>query len=101
MHHRGQTAEVEDQRQELRAQAGKWLRAVREDRNLSQRDLAEKIGVLYYTFVSQIESGRGRIPPERYESWATALGLDPKDFSIKMLSFYEPTTYSLIFGSKE
>lgn len=87
----------EDRRQDLRLQAGSWLRAMREEAGLSQRDLAEKVGALYYTFISQIESGKGRIPPERYESWAEALAMDPRDFSIRMLSFYEPTTYRLIF----
>lgn len=87
----------EDRRQDLRLQAGTWLRAMREEAGLSQRELAEKVGALYYTFISQIESGKGRIPPERYESWAEALGLDAREFSIRMLSFYEPTTYRLIF----
>lgn len=87
----------EDRRQDLRLQAGNWLRTTREAAGLSQRELAEKVGALYYTFISQIESGKGRIPPERYESWAEALGVDSRDFAIRMLSFYEPSTYKLIF----
>lgn len=83
---------------DLRFQAGVWLKARREAAGLSQRDVAERVGVLYYTFVSQIEIGRGRIPSERYEAWARALGLAPRDFAKTMLSFYEPATYQLIFG---
>lgn len=86
-----------EDRQDLRVQAGFWLRSVREERGLSQRELAEKVGALYYTFISQIESGKGKIPPERYEAWADALGVDAREFCIRMLSFYEPTTHRILF----
>ena len=32
----------------------------------------------FYTFISQLESGRGRIPPDRYKVWADALNVDPQ-----------------------
>lgn len=92
---------LEDERRELRVQAGLWLRQRREDRGLSQRELAQRVGVLYYTFVSQIESGRGRIPPERYERWAAALEVEPQVFGRTMLKFYEPSTFRLIFGQDD
>ncbi len=91
----------EDQRRDLRVHAGAWLRARREECNLSQRELAERVGALYYTFISQIEAGRGRIPADRYGAWAEALGIAPRTFAIHMLKFYEPTTYALIFGDGE
>ena len=53
---------------DLRKEAGRWLRDRREARGLSQRQLAELIGVEYYTFISQLETGRGRIPPDKYRS---------------------------------
>ncbi|QDG74946.1 helix-turn-helix transcriptional regulator [Labrenzia sp. PHM005] len=90
----------DDKRQDLRLQAGSWLKAAREEAGLSQRDLATKMGALYYTFISQIESGKGRLPADRYEIYAGALGVDKRDFAIKMLEFYEPTTYELIFNQK-
>lgn len=90
---------VEEQRRELRLQAGAWLRAQRESKGLSQRDLADRVGTVYYTFISQIEAGRGRIPPERYEAWADALGIPPRSFAIRMLGFYEPVTHALIFDA--
>lgn len=97
MQFQGSANIAEDKRQDLRLQAGAWLKAAREEAGLSQRDLAEKVGALYYTFISQIEGGKGRIPAERYEAWAVALGMQPRDFAVRMLSFYEPTTYDLIF----
>ncbi len=61
--------------QELRREAGRWLKARREEAGLSQRDLAAKVGADYYTFISQLETGRGRIPPDRYEAWPMPLAL--------------------------
>ena len=84
-------------RDELRVNAGLWLRELREQAGLSQKDLAAEVGLSYYTFISQIESGKGRIPPERYEAFANALQLETRSFAIRMLSYYEPMTHALIF----
>jgi len=83
---------------ELRRQAGRWLRELREARGLSQRGLAERVGADYYTFISQLEAGRGRIPPDRYQTWAEALGVAPKTFVQTLLQYYDPITYSIVFG---
>ncbi len=91
---------TDDKRQELRLQAGTWLKVAREEAGLSQRELASKMGALYYTFISQIESGKGRLPADRYAVYAEALGIDSREFAIKMLEFYEPTTHQLIFNQK-
>lgn len=82
---------------QLRQDAGRWLKQLREAKGLSQRDLARLVGVEYYTFISQLESGRGRIPPERYAVWAEALGIDPQVFVKELLRYYDPMTYALLF----
>jgi transcriptional regulator with XRE-family HTH domain len=87
--------------QELRKAAGAWLRTLREQRGLSQRELAAMVGAEYYTFISQLETGRGRVPPDRYEQWSTALGLDPRVFVKRLLSFYDPVTYHFLFAGDE
>jgi transcriptional regulator with XRE-family HTH domain len=84
--------------QRLRNQSGLWLRQLRERRGLSQRELARRVGVPLYTFISQIEHGRGRIPPDRYLVWATALGVEPREFVRELMSYYDPVTYSIVFG---
>jgi transcriptional regulator with XRE-family HTH domain len=84
--------------QELRAQAGRWLCKLRERRGLSQRTLAQKVGTEYHTFVSQIEQGRGRIPPDSYLVWADALGVEPREFVRTLMSYYDPVTYNIIFA---
>jgi transcriptional regulator with XRE-family HTH domain len=84
--------------QRLRSKAGIWLRELREKRGLSQRELAQKVGAEYYTFISQLEHGRGRIPPDRYLVWAGALGVNPRKFVRGLMAFYDPKTYSIVFG---
>lgn len=86
--------------QKLRRDAGKWLKGLRENQNLSQRELANKVGVDYYTFIAQIEAGRGRIPPDRYERWAAALNLDVSEFVKQLMRYYDPVTYHILFQDK-
>lgn len=87
--------------QELRKAAGAWLRSLRERKGLSQRDLANQVGAEYYTFISQLETGRGRVPQDRYESWARALDVSPRSFVRKLLSYYDPITYRVLFDEDE
>mgnify|MGYP002387696940 CR=1 FL=1 len=84
----------------LRQEAGRWLRSLREARGLSQRDLAKAVGIDYYTFISQIESGRGRVPPAQTRAWAAALKLSPRDLAINLMRFYDPLSHELIFGEQ-
>ena len=84
----------------LRQQAGRWLKTAREHAGLTQAELAEKVGLRYYTFVSQVESGLGRLPIETQGAWAEALGLEPGDFAKTLLRYYEPELYRLLFGAE-
>jgi transcriptional regulator with XRE-family HTH domain len=87
------------QREQLRGAAGRWLRGLRQQRGLSQRGLARKVGSKF-TFISQIENGRCRMPPHRYLIWAEALEVDPREFVQEMLAYYDPVTYSTIFPAQ-
>jgi transcriptional regulator with XRE-family HTH domain len=84
--------------QDLRRDGGKWLKERRENAGLSQRQLADRVGAEYYTFISQLETGRGRIPPDRYQAWADALSLPARDFVREILRFYDPITHGILFG---
>ena len=79
-----------DEAKRLRKLAGQWLKAKRAAAGLTQKELATRVGLEYYTFVSQIEGGQGRVPPNLYPVWAQTLGLDVKEFAKKMLEFYDP-----------
>lgn len=83
---------------EQRVALGQWLRSLREERGLSQRELADILELDYYTFISQLENGRGKIPTHRYAEWANALGQNPRDFVRVLLQHYEPTTYDILFA---
>lgn len=82
---------------QLRQEAGRWLKSLREVRGLSQRELAQLVNAEYYTFISQLENGRGRIPPDRYLHWAEALDVPPREFVKTLMRFYDPVTYSVLF----
>jgi transcriptional regulator with XRE-family HTH domain len=86
---------------ELRREAGRWLRSLRESRGLSQRQLADHVGLDYYTFVSQLEAGRGRIPPDRYSAWAESLGVETTLFVRTLMRYYDPVTYELLFKATD
>jgi len=85
--------------QDLRRLGGRWLKEQREHAGLSQRELAEKVGAEYYTFISQLETGRGRIPPDRYYVWAKALSMDTREFVRDLMRFYDPVTYGILFST--
>ena len=86
--------------QGLRRAGGIWLRGLRQRRGLSQRELARLVGAECYTFISQLETGRGRVPPDRYRLWASALEVDPKLFVKRLLSYYDPITYDVLFDHR-
>ncbi|WP_336491873.1 helix-turn-helix domain-containing protein [Methylobacterium nigriterrae] len=86
-----------EQVRELRREGGRYLRELREAQGLSQRQMASLIGADYYTFVSQIETGRGRIPPDGYRIWSEALGTDVKDLVRNLMRYYDPVTHQILF----
>lgn len=80
-----------------RKQAGAWLRDLREEAGLTQVELAKRLGLKYYAFVSQVETGLSRVPTEKLERWARALHARPPAFAKQLISFYEPELYRLLF----
>ena len=87
-----------EESKEHRLELGAWLRELREAQGLSQRDLSDALGLDYYTFISQLENGRGKIPSSRYRDWANALGQDTKTFVRKLLMHYDPVSYEILFS---
>jgi transcriptional regulator with XRE-family HTH domain len=86
--------------QELRQAAGAWLKELREAVGISQRTMADGLGLEYYTFISQLENGRGRIPQNRYRDWAHALNVDEKVFVKTLLMYYDPVSYEILFDDQ-
>ena len=82
-----------------RIEAGAFIKSLRlaHDPKLTQSALADKLKLPYYTFISQVETGTARVPPESQVAWAKALGVDPQEFAKKLLSCYDPHTYKALF----
>jgi transcriptional regulator with XRE-family HTH domain len=70
---------------QLRKLAGDWLKQRRADAELSQADLAVRLGMKYYTFISQVENGFSRVPTEIMGAWASELGLEQATFARHLL----------------
>jgi transcriptional regulator with XRE-family HTH domain len=92
-----QFANASAEAKQLRKAAGSWLQALRKEAGLSQIQLAERLGLKYYTFVSQVENGFGRVPSESMRAWALALGVAPAAFARHLLAFYDPELHRLLF----
>jgi transcriptional regulator with XRE-family HTH domain len=95
-----QFAKADSEAKVLRKQAGAWLKELRGRAGLSQVELAQHLGLKYYTFISQVENGFGRVPTDSMEAWARALGVDPSAFARKLLTYYEPELHRLLFEVK-
>lgn len=84
----------------LRKEAGIYLRRLRETAKLTQQEVAQRVGFDYYTMISQVELGKSRVPPDRMQRWAIAVGADPREFAKRLLRYYDPYCWQLIFGSQ-
>ena len=82
----------------LRKEAGQYVKSLRVAKEMTQRDLSQRLGLDYYTFISQVENGAARVPPEGLLQWAKALDVDGSEFATKLLSYYDPYMYEAIFG---
>ena len=85
---------------QLRKLAGDWLKLRRADAELSQADLAARLGLKYYTFISQVENGFSRVPAEIMGAWANELGIEQAAFARHLLMYYEPELHRLLFGAE-
>lgn len=86
---------------QMRKDAGTWLKELRTAAGLSQIELAQRLGLRYYTFISQVENGFGRVPTDSMEAWARALGQQPADFARRLLTYYDPELHRLLFEVKK
>jgi transcriptional regulator with XRE-family HTH domain len=96
-----QIAKAVPQAKQRRKEAGNWLKELRNRAGLSQIELAQALGLKYYTFISQVENGFGRVPTESLEAWARALDAEPSAFARELLSHYEPELHRLLFEAKK
>lgn len=86
---------------ELRRMLGRRLKSWREEKGLTQADLAAELGLKYYSFISQVENGIGRIPQDLYLPWADALSVERKTFCWTVLEHIEPSLYGALADAKD
>jgi transcriptional regulator with XRE-family HTH domain len=84
----------------LRKEGGSFLKNLRQHRGLTQRDVAEACNINYYTMIAQIEAGSARMPPDHFVTYAKCLGVRSDLFIKKLMSYYDPITYSGVFGNE-
>jgi len=82
----------------LRKDGGIFLKALRNHAGLTQRELAVKLKMNYYTMIAQMEAGTARVPPDSYTPYAKALGVDSQLFVRKLMQYYDPHTYKALWG---
>jgi transcriptional regulator with XRE-family HTH domain len=88
-----------DSSTELRTASGRQLRAWRLAAGKTQQEIAREVGFAYYTMISQLELGRSHVPPERYEAYAKALGIDVRVFVSYQLRWSNPWAWAILFGT--
>jgi len=84
----------------LRKAGGAYLKSIRHAAGLTQRDIAVALKMNYYTMIAQMEAGTARIPPDTYAAYAKVLGLDPVTFTSRLLAYYDPHVYKILFADK-
>lgn len=80
----------------LRRSLGQWLKERREAKGLTQADLGLALGIKYYSFISQVENGIGRIPQELYGPWADSIGVAREEFAWMAISRLEPGLFEML-----
>jgi transcriptional regulator with XRE-family HTH domain len=88
------------QEAQLTAAAGAWLKLLREEKGLTQRDIADALELKHYARISQMESGKLHLQPQNFEQYANAVGIEPAAFVRQLLSYYSPEIYEILFEER-
>jgi len=86
---------------QLRVTGGQFLKQLRNHAGITQKELADKLDLNYYTMISQIEAGSSRVPPNLFVTYAKALNVDEVLLTKKLMEYYDPYTYLALFGRKK
>lgn len=77
---------------------GGWLKDRRLAAGLTQKQVADAMGIEYYTFVAAMEAGRARVPQEKYDLYAKLLKVPPIDLVKRVLRAEDPYAFKIIFS---
>ena len=80
---------------QLRREGGLLLKRRRELLGMTQKQIAERVGLEPYTVIDQLEHGLGRIEPYHYPQWADALELPLRRLVAEVLRHVDPFAHEL------
>ena len=63
---------------------------------LTQREIADRIGLKHPNVISMIKQGTTRVPLNRIPALSQALGMDEKDFLILAIQEYHPGVHEIL-----
>jgi len=92
------------QLKERRREAGRWLRALREQKGISSgAEMNRRLGGAPENFrwVLAIEGGQRALPTAQIEGWARVLGMPASDLARSLLRIYEPLKFAALYGRQE
>ena len=81
-----------------RSIVGAFCKKCRKAAGMTQAQVGELVGV-GHTAISGYETGRGQLPPGRYEKLADLYGLDRAAYGKFLLRYTNPWIYVLLFGN--
>ena len=77
---------------------GQLVRRRRTEAGLTQKELAERLGLGYITMISQIENEYVAVPPALWTKISKALNFEGSEFVTLCLWEYQPEIYRALFG---
>lgn len=79
--------------EEKRKRFGQIIKSLRQTARLTQHDVAEQLDYKYLSFVSQLETGKQRIPVQDMKSFARLYNVDIHAFAKECVRAYESKHY--------
>lgn len=78
---------------------GQYIKQCRQDAGLTQKQLADALGMEYYNTISQVENDRINLPPAHWRTAANVMQLNVQDFVLKCLNLMQPEMRNAVFGT--
>lgn len=78
---------------------GQYIKQSRIDAGLTQKQLADALGMEYYNTISQVENDRINLPPTHWRNAANAMNLNVQEFILKCLNLMQPDMRHAVFGT--
>lgn len=86
--------------QKNKANLGAELKQARVNAGLTQKALAAKLELEYYTMISQMELGYISIPASLWLPIANSLSLNSSEWVLRCLNEYQPEVYRALFHKR-